>query len=66
MTMTQTPTLPVAIRVEPDALPAWALELARQAVLLQANRKTCMLILRVDGLAWQIFDARPALRANIS
>lgn len=47
--------------VNPE-LPAWALELAKQAVLLQAGQKHSMLTVRFDGLSWQIFVATPAMR----
>lgn len=47
----------------PD-LPAWALELAKQAVLLQAGQKHSMLTVRFDGVSWQIFVASPAVRVK--
>lgn len=43
-------------------LPKWAEELAWQAVELRAKKKHAMLIVRFDGLAWQIFEAKPASR----
>lgn len=45
-----------------EPLPAWALELARQAVVLRQNKKHCMLTVRFDGLAWQLFVAAPAVK----
>lgn len=45
-----------------ETLPAWALELARQAVVLRQNKRHSMLTVRFDGLAWQIFVAAPAVK----
>jgi hypothetical protein len=45
-------------------LPAWALDLARQAVVLRAERKHCMLTVKFDGLSWQLFESRPVKRGG--
>ena len=44
------------------ALPEWALELARQAVVLQQTQKHSMLTVRFDGQSWQIFVAAPVVK----
>lgn len=49
---------------EPPKLPAWALEVARQAVVLRENKKHSMLVVRFDGLAWQVFVAAPAVKVT--
>lgn len=46
------------------ALPEWALELARQAVVLQRAQKHSMLTVKFDGLSWQIFVATPAAKVE--
>ena len=51
--------------VYPDpVLPAWALELAWQAVDLHKGRKHCMLTVRFDGLAWQIYESHPSRKGQ--
>jgi hypothetical protein len=47
-----------------EKLPAWALELAKQAVLLRQNKRHCMLVVRFDGLAWHILEAAPAVKVS--
>lgn len=40
-------------------LPRWALELAAHVVLLRAQKKHCTILIRFNGLVWQILEARP-------
>lgn len=47
-----------------EPLPAWALDLARQAVVLRAERKHCMLTVKFDGLAWQLYESHPVKRGG--
>jgi len=49
-----------------DSLPAWAIELAKQAVVLRKNKRHCMLVLRFDGLAWHILEAEPVVKVTAS
>jgi len=41
---------------------SWEAQLVAAARVLRNRKKTCMLVFRCDGLAWQLFEAAPAVR----
>lgn len=46
------------------AADSWEARLVRFARELRKRRKTSMLVLRFDGLAWQLLEASPTIRLD--
>ena len=66
--MTETPRSNAGTGWPPASVPvvlapeSWEAQLVAAARVLRNRKKTCMLVFRCDGLAWQLFEAAPAVR----
>ena len=52
----------IPVNDELTKLKAWELAMILAARNVIETKKHCMLIIRVDGIAWQIFEAEPIKR----